>query len=191
MKQKKKKNRTTSFLEWNEYLKLLKKLKGDKIRLIVAFQGMCGLRVSDVLNLTWGDIANKDNVVLYEKKTGKQRKIFINDDLKRIIAEEYREQDPHIYCFRSKFANEPISIEYINRRYKEFFDLYEIEYYGNISSHLFRKTFGRRYIELNDWSDKSLMILCDVFNHSSLKMTRIYLGINEQEKENVYRMLTL
>jgi len=191
MKQPKRKSRKTSYLEWDEFLRILKGLKGDKVRLLIAFQGMCGLRVSDVLNLTWGDILEKETITLYEKKTNKSRTIFINDDLRKIIATEYKEQDPHIYCFRSKFANKPMGIGWVNRKYKAIFDTLEIEYYGNISSHLFRKTFGRRYMVLNDWDEKALMILCDVFNHANLRMTRIYLGINDEEIENVYKSLTL
>jgi integrase len=182
--------RKTSYLEWEEYKSLLTKIKGSKLRLLIAFQGYCGLRVGDVLNLKWGDIVNNSEVVITEQKTGKKRTIYINDVLRSIINEEYREQYDDVYIFKSKFKNYPISIEYVNRELKRLFESNRIVYQGNVSSHLFRKTFGRKVMDMDEWSDKALVMLNEIYGHSTIATTKIYLGIREEEIRNVYHSLS-
>jgi len=45
---------------------------------------------------------------------------------------------------------------------------------------------GRHVLSLNDFSEKSLLLLGELFNHSSIKITKIYLGIKEDEIGDVY-----
>lgn len=40
--------------------------------------------------------------------------------------------------------------------------------------------------ENNDNSDKSLILLSEMFNHSNIKTTKVYLGIREKEIFDVY-----
>lgn len=181
--------RKTTHLKWDEYNRLLDILKGDKFRVLIGLQGMCGLRIGDVLNLKWGDVVGKDCVSIVEEKTGKSRTVYLNKTLIGIINQEYSAQDSHIYIFRSKFSNSPISLEYVNRRLKRIFSENNILYSGNVSSHLFRKSFGRRYMDLNDWSDKALIMLNEVYGHSTIAITKIYLGIKEEEIKSVYNSL--
>lgn len=181
--------RVTSYLKWDEYKRLLSELSGDKLRLLVAIQGYCGLRVGDALSLTWGDIVNTREVCIVEKKTGKKRVVYFSESLVEVINEEYIGQDPHIFVFRSKFSNKPISTEYVNRRLKQIFKEHDLEYSGNISSHLFRKTFGRRIMDVDNWSDKALMMLNEIYGHATIKTTKIYLGIRQEEIRNIYHSL--
>jgi site-specific recombinase XerD len=55
-----------------------------------------------------------------------------------------------------------------------------------ISSHSMRKTFGRRVYFQNNESEKALMYLMDLFNHSSMSITKKYLGIRQEELDNIY-----
>ena len=181
--------RQTSYLEWTEFLRVLENTKGDNIRLLFAFQGFCGLRVGDVLALKWGDVRGKEKVDIIEKKTKKVRTVHFNDILIKMINEEDSEQYDHVYLFRTKFGNKPMSTTWVNKRIKVLFKELDIQYEGNESSHLFRKTFGRRYMELNDFSGKALVILSDVFGHSTMEITRTYLGIRSEEIANVYKSL--
>jgi hypothetical protein len=74
---------------------------------------------------------------------------------------------------------------------KRIFKKYEIEVEGNISSHLFRKPFGNRFLKLNNYSGESVILLMDLFSHSSPAITRRYLGIREREILDVYDSLKL
>lgn len=60
---------------------------------------------------------------------------------------------------------------------------------GDKGTHMFRKTLGRHVWESNDHSEKSLILLGNLFNHSSVKITKAYLGIREKEISDVYLSL--
>jgi site-specific recombinase XerD len=55
-----------------------------------------------------------------------------------------------------------------------------------ISSHTFRKKFGREVWRRNNYSEASLVKLSQLFRHSSTAITRIYLSITKEEVENLY-----
>ena len=81
-----------------------------------------------------------------------------------------------------------MSIQYVNTKLKDIVKRYNIRG-SNISSHSLRKSFGRRVWEINNHSDKSLIILSEMFNHSNIAVTRKYLGIRQSEIFDVYKSL--
>jgi len=60
-----------------------------------------------------------------------------------------------------------------------------------ISSHTFRKTFGREVWRRNNYSEGSLVKLSQLFNHSSVGITRIYLSITKEEVDDLYNLQDL
>lgn len=75
-----------------------------------------------------------------------------------------------------------------NTRYrKEIATKYQLNIpLSEVSSHIFRKTLGRNVWSKNNYSEKSLILLSELFNHSSVAVTKIYLGIKQQEIGDVY-----
>ncbi|GAT63393.1 hypothetical protein PJIAN_3722 [Paludibacter jiangxiensis] len=64
-------NTTSDFIEWNSMLKLIRNLYNDgnyKMSLLISLGSFWGLRISDLLNLTWIDILDKDHFEIIEKK---------------------------------------------------------------------------------------------------------------------------
>jgi site-specific recombinase XerD len=55
-----------------------------------------------------------------------------------------------------------------------------------ISTHSLRKTFGRRVYENNGRTEDALNYLSEIFNHASLRETRKYLGIRQEELNEIY-----
>jgi hypothetical protein len=53
------------------------------------------------------------------------------------------------------------------------------------------KTLSRRVLELNNYSNQSYYFLLEMLNHSSLAMTKKYLGIREKEIHDVYDSVRL
>ncbi len=92
--------------------------------------------------------------------------------------------------FINKFGNKSIDKSYVNVKLKELVKKYRIKLDGNVSTHTFRKTLGRRVMEVNNYSNESLVLLMELFGHSSMSITKRYLGIREQEIHNVYDSLT-
>lgn len=181
-----------SYLEWDSMLLLLQKLERDrqyKFQLLFAVGCFTGLRIGDILKLRWEDVWNCDAMELVEGKTKKIRKIKLNSALVEIINRLHEkmgiENDQEL-LFANKTKTKAFNIQYVNRKLKEIAKLYLPTNRISISSHLFRKTLGRHVWELNDYSEKSLLLLGELFNHSSIKITKIYLGIKEEEIGDVY-----
>jgi len=184
---------TASYLEWDSMLVLLRKLERDekyKFQLLIAVGCFTGLRISDLLNLRWNDVLRREYIQVTEGKTKKVRKIMLNPDLCEIIARlhnKMRISDGNEYLFINRFKTKQINVQYVNRKLKEIAKQYKLAIPLNgTSSHLFRKSLGRHVWEMNNYSEKSLIMLGDLFNHSSIRTTKAYLGIREQEICDIY-----
>ena len=157
-----------------------------------------GLRISDMLALRVSDLIKengkiKDAVVVTEKKTGKTKKFYLGDVVKKVLETYYKQVGPSLgdYVFRSrKGDNRPISrqqaYEILNSA-AESVGLVERDMNGRlisgeIGTHSLRKTFGY-WAYLNG---TSLTLLMDIFNHSSERVTLAYIGITENQKKEVY-----
>ena len=188
---------TTSYMEWNDFVSLITRLEKDedyKFSLLISTGVFTGLRISDLLTLKYSDFVKKDVLKITEKKTGKVRSIKINKDLHQIIDRiivKLNINDLNTLIFVNRYGTKSIDKSYVNVRLKEIFKRYRIRVGGNISTHTFRKTLGRRVMEVNNYSNESLVLLMELFGHSSMGITKRYLGIREQEIHDVYDSLTL
>ena len=99
--------------------------------------------------------------------------------------------DPDQFIFVNRYGTKPIDRSWVNVNLKKIFKKYNIEIEGNISSHLFRKTLGNRVLRLNNYSNESIVLLMELFGHSSISLTKRYLGIREREIMDVYDSLRL
>jgi integrase len=187
---------TTGYIQWSELTKLVLKLQRDnepKFSLPIGTGAFTGLRISDTLSLTWSQLVDKDVIELNEKKTGKFRKIKINKDLQPLIGSCYLAMgQPSLdaLVFVNKYGTKQINIQWVNTKLKEILTKYSIKT-TNASTHTLRKSFGRRVWELANYSEKSLVLLSEIFNHSNIQVTKKYLGIKETEIFDVYDSLSI
>jgi site-specific recombinase XerD len=56
----------------------------------------------------------------------------------------------------------------------------------NYSSHTLRKSFGRRVYEMHNRSEDALINLSEIFNHTSVRVTRTYLDITQEKLDSIY-----
>lgn len=189
-------NTTTTYIEWNDFISLITRLEKDenyKFCLLVSIGVFTGLRISDLLTLTYSDLLNNETFTLREMKTKKQRSIKVNKDLKEIVSRIVSKSNItnlNQIIFINKYGTKSIDKSYVNVKLKELVKKYRIKIDGNVSTHTFRKTLGRRVMEVNNYSNESLVLLMELFGHSSMSITKRYLGIREQEIHNVYDSLT-
>jgi len=190
-------NTTTGYLEWDTFVSLITRLenKGEyKFCLLISAGVFTGLRISDLLTLKYTDLINKDILTIREKKTKKVRTIKINPDISILVERIYKKlnlTNPNQFIFLNRFGNKPIDKSYVNTKLKEVFSKNRIKVDGNVSSHLFRKTLGRRVMEINNYSNESLVLLMELFGHSSMSITKRYLGIRQQEINDIYLSVSL
>ncbi len=178
---------TADYLEWSKMQTLVHKLLRDgehTFALLIATGSYTGLRLSDLRKLRWVDV-QQEQLTLTEQKTGKTRTIHIHDELREIVSRvaEKKKPEPEQYLFLSSWGT-VYGQQYINRHLKVIAKKYSLNI--RFSTHSFRKAFGRRIWEKNNHSEKSLILLGQIFNHSSVAITKRYLGIREQEIRNVY-----
>jgi integrase len=183
-------------MEWNDFISLITRLEKDenyKFCLLISIGVFTGLRISDLLTLTYSDLLNNETFTLREMKTKKQRSIKVNKDLKEIVSRIVSKSNItnlNQLVFINKYGTKSIDKSYVNVKLKELVKKYRIKLDGNVSTHTFRKTLGRRVMEVNNYSNESLVLLMELFGHSSMSITKRYLGIREQEIHNVYDSLT-
>ena len=185
---KKDQNTTSDYIPFDTALvkgqKLLKNEKTKTIGLYVVVSINLGIRVSDTLLLTFEQLRG-DTLEISETKTGKRRVMAINDNIKDALTkfDEYYKG----LAFKSQ-KNSVYSTQQINRKLKDIFAK-EINKGLQISSHSLRKSFGRKVYDMNPTHTDALVKLSELFNHTSPSITRKYLGLRQEELNDIYMSL--
>lgn len=158
------------------------------------------LRASDLCGLTYDFFLKEDGTFkdFYSlqpkktKKTGKFVKLFFNATVKKAITDymnEYPIEDLSSYLFKSREGNGHITEKSLGRIIKDAAKEAGIE--RNINSHSLRKTFGYHVWHNAEDKEKALVMLMSIFNHSSVATTKKYIGIMDEEIEDVFNSLNL
>lgn len=188
-----KKNQLTTSepLKYSEYTRLLECLRNDKdykweMYARLSFCTAC--RASDVLNFRWCDILDKASVDVTEQKTGKTRHIPLNPSIQQKFMELYNlmeRPDKKDYIFPSNRGDRPVSIQYVNQVLKDLQFKYRLDI-THFSTHTFRKTFGRYVYDTHNHSAESLILLNKIFKHTSVQITKTYIGITQEEISSIF-----
>ena len=186
---------TADYLVWSDAMNLIRKLAKDgnyKMSLLVAIGCFSGLRISDILALRWVQILGASEFTIIERKTGKQRTVRMNDELQTHIMDCYEHIKPrsvnsHILISQKGTV---FTVQRINVILKEIKKKYRLKV-NHFSCHSFRKTFGRQVYTMNgDNAELALVKLMELFNHSSVAITKRYLGLRQEEILETYDCLT-
>jgi integrase len=181
--------KSSEHLEELELNKLLKYLYQNELwvyYIMVRLGVSTALRYSDLSRIRWVDVLNKKVLVLKEKKTGKVREIPLQPELVATLQKVYTKMG-------SSNLHEviiPLQIRTINKQIKIYAAKAGIRG-KRISTHTWRKTFGREVWKRNNYSEGSLVKLSQLFNHSSVGITRIYLDITREEVNDLYNLQDL
>ena len=91
-------------------------------------------------------------------------------------------------CFLSQ-KKVVYSTQRINVLFKDIKKRYNLKI-EHFSTHSMRKTFGRKVYESSgENANMALIKLSEIFNHSNISITKIYLGIREKELLETYDLL--
>lgn len=186
---------TADYMQWDDMTNLVRRLLYDedyKMSLLIAIGCFWGLRISDILSLRWSQILNVDEFTIKEKKTGKLRTIRINAQLKRHITDCFKGIVP-ISINAPVFISQKgtiYTVQRINVILKEIKAKYKLKV-QNFSCHSLRKTFGRQvYNQNSENAELALVKLMELFNHSSVAITKRYLGLRQEEILQAYDSLS-
>lgn len=186
---------TADYLIWSDAMNLIRKLAKDgnyKMSLLVAIGCFTGLRISDILALRWKQILGVSEFAIVEKKTGKRRTIRLNSELQCHIVDCYNHIQP-IGIESPILVSQKgttFSVQRINAILKDLKKKYRLKI-NHFSCHSLRKTFGRQVYNMNSESaELALVKLMELFNHSSVAITKRYLGLRQEEILETYDCLT-
>ena len=166
-------------------------LAGKDLRygLLFKFGLNTGLRISDILPVKLADVLNSEGnfreyFILNEKKTGKEKKIKINSSLCNEIR-KYKiaaKLIPESYLFESRKG------PYLGRvqAYRILKDAAQTVGIENFGTHSLRKTWGYWTYKL---SNHNIGLIMDTFNHSSPYVTLRYIGISQDQKDELYKLV--
>lgn len=153
------------------------------------------LRIGDLLQLKWIDVFNfstnkyKKHMAIKEQKTGKRTMIALNGEAQKAL-ECLRQSSETIsddnYIFKSRAGgNRPIGRICAYKIIKKAAAELNIE--GIISCHSLRKTFG-----YHAWrKGVPPALIMSIYNHSSIEVTKRYLSIDQDDKDEVFLGMNL
>lgn len=194
MKQINHRYQTSDYMEWDVMLSLIRKLYRDKnyrMSLLIGCGSFFGLRISDLLSLTWSMLLDGDKFTINEKKTNKRRTVKINSDFQQHIKQchdalHITNDEEKCFLSQKKVVYSTQRINILFKAIKKKYNL-KIEHF---STHSMRKTFGRKVYESSgENANMALIKLSELFNHSNVSITKIYLGIREKELLQTYDLL--
>lgn len=188
-------NTTADPIEWNEAVNLIHRLYRDGNYVMSMFIGLgifTGLRVSDIKKITWAMLLDGDQFEIREQKTGKRREVRVNKGFQKHVQDCFNAMgitDRNAVCLISHKGC-TYSTQRLNVLLKEIRDKYKVKC-AHISCHSLRKTYGRKvYESSSDNASMALAMLSELFNHSSVVITKRYLGIRKEELLSTYDLLT-
>lgn len=160
------------------------KVKNERNYFLFMFGIYTGLRVSDILKFRVRDVKDKDAIYIREKKTGKEKRFPINEELKPIVANYIRGKKDYEFLFKSpNFPNKAISRQ---QAYNILSGAGKAFGISGIGAHSLRKTFGyHMYQQTHD-----AVTIKEILNHSDISVTLRYIGINQDNKDKAIKGLT-
>jgi len=163
--------------------------KEAKYGLLFKFGLNTGLRISDILPIKLNDVCCengefRDYLIINEKKTGKEKKIKLNSSLRKAIGAYIKSENltPNSYLFWSKKGKHIGRIQ-AYRILKEAADIIGIENFG---THSLRKTWGYWTYKASRYN---IGLIMDTFNHSSQSITLRYIGVSQDQKDELYSLV--
>lgn len=152
------------------------------------------LRISDILQLTYGDVYDferniwKTHIVTVEHKTGKTNRIYMNREIQKTLKEftDPGSKDASAWLFGSQIQKvHPLSRFQAYRIVREAASFAGLD--ANISCHSLRKTFG--YYAWKQGTPPALLM--SIYNHSAYRITKRYLGIDQDDKDEVFAKIKI
>ena len=169
-------------------IKSIKKLLSDnpRDRLLFIMGINSGLRVQDILSLKIGDVKSckvGDRIAVKEKKTGKENVFIMNKEIFAALQDHFTSielVDGHFLYKSRKGKNYPLTTYAVTQMVQRWCDAVNLS--GNYGAHTLRKTwcYHQRKTFGVSWE-----VLAKRLNHSSPSITRRYLGVQEEEVEEI------
>lgn len=153
------------------------------------------LRISDLLGLMWKDVRDdtrkcyRKHISVIEQKTHKEALIPLNQSICTALDLYWEHMKPYkkspYLFFSQKSPYEPLTRIQAYRIIQQ--AVHDLSIPGHISCHSLRKTFG--YQAWKEGAEPALLM--SIFNHSSYEVTKRYLCIDQEDKDQLFLKINL
>ena len=144
------------------------------------------LRVSDILRLGCNDIYDYQNntvrpsISVIEGKTGKSKIIALNKGLVKALEAFMPHTAPGKALVLNRRTGKAISRVQAYRLIRAAAEA--LRFRRRVSCHALRKTFG-----YHSWKNGvPLIVIMEIYNHTSIAVTKRYLGVTQDDKNAAY-----
>jgi len=154
------------------------------------------LRISDLLSLTMDDVRSLDaeqpSLQIKEQKTGKRRKIVVNQSALAVMQRRLADHPKHVWLFQSDAVTlnkrqppKPINRRSVSRVFERVGQ--KVAPKIALGTHSMRKTRGYAMHK----AGRSIESIAKILNHSSPAVTMRYIGLVQQDIDDSYTELEL
>jgi len=166
---------TPRFITKDELRVLLEKVKEPVLRDIFLFASLTGLRLSEILSLTWDkiDFTKKhilvSNTDTFVTKTGKVRSVPMHEVVESLLRGRFR-GNGYVFCKENGF---PLLGGYVSHRFKEY--VRECGLSEKLHFHSLRHTAASWLVD----AGVSLYEIMTILGHSNISTTQIYSHLSQ------------
>ena len=161
--------RLPNVLSKEEVKSILEAPTNLKHRAMLSLIYACGLRRSELLNLTLTDILSNRNLLFIRQSKGKKDRVVpISNRLIDILREYYKAFKPKAWLFEGQFPNTKYSEKSLENVLKQ--SLTKTKISKKVSLHWLRHSYATHLLE----SGTDIRYIQELLGHSSSKTTEIY-----------------
>jgi integrase/recombinase XerD len=169
-----------NILSKEEIKLILTVLTNTKHKTMLSLIYACGLRRSELLQLTFEDIqADRKLLVIKQSKGKKDRIVPISDKIIEMLRDYYKEYRPKKWLFEGQRENTKYSDRSLEEVLKKSIRLAQIN--KPVSLHWLRHSYATHLLE----SGTDLRYIQELLGHSSSKTTEIYTHVSTKNIQNI------
>lgn len=155
-----------------------------KHKVILALLYSCGFRVSELINLKWGNIDRSRMIInIIQAKGKKDRQVGLSEDMIKLLEKYYAEYKSKEYVLNGQFSLQ-YSEKSVGEVVKQLADKANIK--KRVYAHLIRHCYATHLVE----AGTDINIIQRLLGHSNVKTTAIYTHISHNLISSTHNTLS-
>ena len=172
--------RLPNVLSKNEVKTILEAPTNIKHRAMLSLIYACGLRRSELLNLTLKDILSDRNLLFIRQSKGKKDRVIpIGNKLIEMLRDYYKAFKPKTWLFEGQFPNTKYSEKSLENVLKQ--SLSKAKITKKVSLHWLRHSYATHLLE----NGTDLRYIQELLGHSSSRTTEIYTHVSTRNLQQI------
>ncbi|MFM7467482.1 MAG: site-specific tyrosine recombinase/integron integrase [Crocinitomicaceae bacterium] len=172
--------RLPNVLSKDEVKSILESPTNLKHRAMLSLIYACGLRRSELLNLTLKDILSDRNLIFIRQSKGKKDRVApIGNKLIEMLRDYYKAFKPKTWLFEGQFPNTKYSEKSLENVLKQ--SLSKAKISKKVSLHWLRHSYATHLLE----SGTDLRYIQELLGHSSSRTTEIYTHVSTRNLQQI------